>query len=344
LIHTSGPCKVFLVLLFACFVTQSTQSSPSEKERISEALAVARVTPEKAVQFNYVMTARLRLLLFWVGKDEVGGGYIQRGVAKDDPRKEIIQVLFGSDPAIAPRAINRWGAGTEVEWHDEAGANGSSSLPGNHVSASTFFGFMKSSRGKSVTEMKQELSNESSKGEHLFTGILSYVDPAAAVSTTIPLNSATDYTLHQYGDAEPIMFDRLKTLDRPVRTLANRDACNRSVQFLGTVEELISDALAGGKPGRSLCYIYDAKLNTLTLTRTEPVKNLELKIKSAKGGVLLEKSYDQLLQADFVSAEPATGKKTDFTLLVGTQGELRGIPVQIRYQPNWWFQVVLNLR
>ena len=65
------------------------------------------------------MTARVRLLFFWAGKDDVGGGYIRRGVSKDDPRQELLQVLFGSDPAKAPRAINRWGAGTEVVWHKD---------------------------------------------------------------------------------------------------------------------------------------------------------------------------------------------------------------------------------
>jgi hypothetical protein len=36
-------------------------------------------------------------------------------------------------------------------------------------------------------------------------------------------------------------------------------------------------------------------------------------------------------------------ERTTFELLVGTTGELRGIPVQIVHQPNWWFQAVLNL-
>jgi hypothetical protein len=36
--------------------------------------------------------------------------------------------------------------------------------------------------------------------------------------------------------------------------------------------------------------------------------------------------------------------KTDFSVLLGTTGELRGVPVQINYQPNWWFQIVLNLK
>jgi hypothetical protein len=51
-----------------------------------------------------------------------------------------------------------------------------------------------------------------------------------------------------------------------------------------------------------------------------------------------------LLQLDFVSTHKRTGKKAYFTIYAGTQGAQRGVPVQICYQPNWWFQVVLNLR
>jgi hypothetical protein len=68
-----------------------------------------------------------------------------------------------------------------------------------------------------------------------------------------------------------------------------------------------------------------------------------VKVNSSKGGTLAEKSYEELLQADFVSSNQTTGKRVYFTIFLGTQGPLRGVPVQIRYQPNWWFQVVLNL-
>jgi hypothetical protein len=53
--------------------------------------------------------------------------------------------------------------------------------------------------------------------------------------------------------------------------------------------------------------------------------------------------YGNLLQLDFVSVHRETRKKVYFTILAGTEGPLRGVPVQIRYQPNWWFQVLLNL-
>src|SRR6202171_3873711 len=39
-------------------------------------------------QFDYTMTARLRLLLFWVGKDDVGGGLLRWGRLPGAPASE----------------------------------------------------------------------------------------------------------------------------------------------------------------------------------------------------------------------------------------------------------------
>ncbi len=88
---------------------QYAQGPPGRGNLVETALDSVRVATEGAVQYDYVMTARVRLLLFWAGKDDVGGGYIRRGRLKEEPRKEFFQVLFGSDPAKAPRGINRWG-------------------------------------------------------------------------------------------------------------------------------------------------------------------------------------------------------------------------------------------
>jgi len=74
-----------------------------------------------------------------------------------------------------------------------------------------------------------------------------------------------------------------------------------------------------------------------------PVKKCDVQVNAAKGGTLAERSYDDLLQADFVSTHQATGKHVYFAILLGTRGSMKRVPVQIRYQPNWWFQVVLNL-
>jgi len=287
------------------------------------------------------MTVRVRFVFFWAGKDDVGGGYIRRGISSADSHQEFIQVLFGSDPLKAPRAINRWGAGTEVAWHKDL-----VSVPSREddVTASAFFGFMKSSRGKSVAEMQKELKKEGEQGQHSFTGILSRVDLARALSTIVPLQSDTDFNLHQYDLAEPIMLDRIATSDLPVRSFSSEGRCSRAGSFLATVAELLDASLDGQQAPASRCYVHDAQENTLTLESVTRVASLPVQVHGANKTTLLDTTYTNLLQLEFVSTHKETGKKVYFTIFTAAAGPLRGVPVQIRYQPNWWFQVVLNFR
>ena len=329
-----------LLALFSLFLPQLAKTTAADRVPIVEALGWVRSAPRDIAEFDYVMTARVRIVFFWAGKDDVGGGYIRMGVSKSDPRQELLQVLFGSDPAKAPRAINRWGAGTEVVWHKDPAVHPAKN---DDVTASAFFGFMKSSKGKSVSEMQEELRKEKSGGEHQFTGILSRVEAGHAISLVVPLASSEDYNLHQYAEAEPVMLDRLSASDRPARILDNPQGCARAGEFLGAVSQLDDIAIEGGKAPQSLCYVYDAQVNTLALEHLEPIRAFTAKVNSSKGGTLTENTYNDLLQADFTSTHQITGKRVNFSLLLGTQGPLRGVPIQIRYQPNWWFQVVLNL-
>jgi hypothetical protein len=337
---TNGRRLLALLALLSIFIPQSASPSASDRAPIAEALGWVRSAPRDVAQFDYVMTARVRLLFFWAGKDDVGGGYIRRGISKDDPRQELLQVLFGSDPAKAPRAINRWGAGTEVVWHKDPVVDAAKN---NDVVSSAFFGFMKSSKGKSVSEMQEELKREKALGEHQFTGIISRVESGRAISLVVPLASNEDYNLHQYAQAEPVMLKKLSASEHPTRVVDNVQGCPGASEFLGAVSHLADAAIENPQAPKSLCYVYDAQVNTLTLERVEPIRKMDVKVNAAKGGTLAESSYNDLLQAEFVSSHQATGKRVNFTILLGTHDPLRGVPVQIRYQPNWWFQVVLNL-
>lgn len=328
----------FLIILFAALLPASS-SRLADRQPIEEALVWVRHSPQHFVEYDYIMTARVRLLFFWAGKDDVGGGYIRRGVSTDDSRMDFIQVLFGSDPQKAPRAINRWGAGTEVSWHRDA----VNSTSPEDVTTSAFFGFMKSSQGKSVGEMQSELAREKEHGEHAFTGILSRVEPSHAVSLVVPLMSDTDFNLHDYDRAEPLMLDHIASSSRPLRTLNGSARCSRAAAFLATVAELMDQALQGRTAPLSRCYIYDAQEDTLSLERVTPVPAMDVQLHGPNNVALLKETYHNLLQLDFTSTNRSTGKKVYFTIYAGTQGDLRGVPVQICYQPNWWFQVVLNL-
>jgi len=136
--HLRSLACAFL-LAGTCFAIPSAPDTP-DQAAINEAVDWIRTTPRIRAEYDYIMTCRLRLLFFGVGRDDLGGGYIKTGQAVDDPSLQMIQLLFGSDPAKAPRAINRWGAGTEVLRSD------GSKTP----QSSAFVGFMKSSKGESV--------------------------------------------------------------------------------------------------------------------------------------------------------------------------------------------------
>ena len=329
--------SVFLLLFF--LAPSLLRAQADEKAALEEALRWVRQSPHDSIQYNYEMTARVRLLVFWAGKDNVGGGYVRVGRSSQEQSVELVQVLFGSDPAKAPRAINRWGAGTEVFRPRAVSGDDSAAY-------SAFFGFMKSSKGKSVSEMQSELAKEGSHGEHLFSAILSRVDSGRALSLIVPLQSNVDFNLHQLSEAESYVFDEFLSSGRPVKKIPSASQCPRNAGFLGTVAELIDAALAGKKTPVALCYVYDAQVHTLSLRSVSPVSKLTLHAhapNAPKEAAPVERTYTGLVEAEFLSESKESGKRSNFTLVLGTSGNLRGIPVQIRYQPNWWFQVVLNL-
>jgi len=309
----------------------------SDQSAITEAVKWIRATPQIRTEYDYVMTCRLRLIFFWTSRDDLGGGYIKMGQAADDPSLRMIQLLFGSDPAKTPRAINRWGAGTEVVRFD------GKKIP----QSSAFVGFMKSSKGESVSAMQRELSSEKHGGKHLFEAIISRADPTQAVSTTVPFYSDTDYDMSQLQNAQKLALDQLG--DGQARKFRRLDGaahpeCGRPRGFLSAADELLDRSLNGEAPPLSVCYIYNARRYTLTLQHVSPVSTKDVHIALKAKDQRIDRSYHNLNDSDFQIHNLESGEKTDFSVLVGTTGDLRGVPVQINYQPNWWFQVVLNLK
>src|SRR5262245_5961432 len=55
---------------------------------------------------HYTMNARVRPLLFWIGRDDVGDAVVAK---RQNGESVGYSLLIGSDPDRAPRRINRWG-------------------------------------------------------------------------------------------------------------------------------------------------------------------------------------------------------------------------------------------
>jgi hypothetical protein len=335
----AGGC-LFALVLVNLSRAQTLPAQPRESAAstdVRRAIEEIRVAPHGVTEYDYIMTARVRLLLFWAGQDDVGGGYIRRGLFADKPSAEFFQIVMGSDPAKAPRAINRWGAAVELLRESGTGAPPESS---------TFFGFMKIYKGNSVSEMQKELDGEKGGHTFLFSAILNRADRNESVAKSVPFATDTDFNIHQLDQAEPVVFDRLENAEGKVRSLAPGQfrSCGRPEGFLSSVSELVNDALAGHKTPESLCYVYNGQLFRLTLNRVTPVEREAVKLSLNGRSQPYVREYHNLLLARIENFNETMHQGSSFELVLGTTGALRGVPVRIEYQPNWWFQVELNLK
>ncbi len=317
-------------------LAQSGGFSTDSQDTLRRAIDEIRTAPRVGAEYDYIMTARVRLLLFWAGEDDVGGGYIRRGVSADDPAAEFLQIVMGSDPAKAPRAINRWGAAAERVHH---AANGGA------PESSTFLGFMKIYKGNSPAGMRKELDDEKKGNTFLFSAILNRADRNGSVAKTVPFASDTDFTIHQFDQAEPVVFNHLLNSEGKVHPLdAGRfQACGRPEGFLSTISELVDAALKGEPAPKALCYFYNGQLFKLALTHVSPVEHETVRLSLSGTSQPYLRNYQNLLLAHFENLDETSRQGSSFELLLGTTDALRGVPVRISYQPNWWFQVVLNL-
>jgi hypothetical protein len=319
---------------------QDNGAAASKKEAaLKQATQWTRPTPRLSGHYEYTMTARVRLLFFWVTRDDVGGGTIRRGAVPEDPRREMISLLIGSDPQKAPRRINRWGAAMEVVHHEPAEARS--------VDASAFFGFMTQAKSDtSASEMKEQMAREKDKKAFLYQAVISHLDRDLGIAKTVPFATDKELDIHQLGPMKDKVFAELESTAGKYReTPANlRGSCPRVSGFLASVAELVDAALERGATGGKLCYLHYGELYTLTLKKVErvPEKKVDLELKTEPKS--FQHTYRDLLDAEFEILNHQTNKKSEFSLLMGTAGPLRGTPVQITYQPNWWFRVILHLK
>jgi hypothetical protein len=259
-------CAIGLLIVFARSASKAQDPVPQDiQAALEHTTELMRAPLHVDARFDYTMTARVRLLLFWVGKDDVGGGYIRRGTLPVDPASDVIELLIGSDPAKAPRAINRWGAASEIVRRPVGSSRGAES--------STFFGFMKVSNGASAAEMERELAREKRGGSFLFSAIVNQGEQNFDFAKVVPFSSDTDFTMHEFDQAKSMVFDRLLGSEGRLKEIAASQvqACGRREGFLESVAELVDMAIEAREPYPSECYFYNGVQHQLTLAQVTRV-------------------------------------------------------------------------
>lgn len=326
------------VLAFAGQLAKADGVSPGAEASLRAATEWVRNAPALRGNYEYAMTARLRLLFFWVTRSDVGAGTIRRGTLLEDPQREMITLLIGSDPAKA-RKINRWGAAMEVVQHapDDAKA----------VETSVFFGFMTRAKAEETSdEAKARMEKEKSSKAFQYQGVLSRLDRQQGIAKTVPIATEKELDIYQFGPMKEKVFAELSSGAGKYRETpaALRQKCARVRGFLASVAELVDEALARGVKKNEVCYIHYGELYKLKLTDAQAVAEKTVKFEMKSEPKVFENTYQDLLDTQFQIVNHQTGKKTEFSLLLATKGRLRGVPLQITYQPNWWIQIVLNLK
>jgi hypothetical protein len=281
-------------------------------------VAAAELTPEGhpaaavTAERRYRLSAAIRPFLFWIGRDNVGGARVVWR-ADGDGRKGY-ELLLGSDPARAPRRINRWGWTREDA--DPSGA--------------TMLGVMNRSEDDSLDQAKATLGR--GRDGYFFKMNRARVEHGVARAEATTVFAPVDFTFRQLDDLLRLV-EETKPMPRVrARALPPGTRPGLLTALADVVHAGVIAARAPGSEGprpRIVQYTFNAGVYDLVITSWERVER-------ARYGT---RTYEKLVRLEFESRNREKGTTERFAFACGTEGDLAEVPVFVRYQPKWWFKV-----
>lgn len=258
-------------------------------------------------QHTYRMAGKIRVLLLWVGRDNVGSGVITwRGRGNET----AIELLIGSDPKRAPSQLNKWGYLVEEM----------------HGGESSVVGVISQENDDRLSEVKADL--EKRKDLRAFDTIRGYAATVEGMARVGTLYAPSRLTYH---DADVVLKEALADRSLAIKRVARRGSVRPG--FLTSITELIAATIAKKTDNRRIQYIHGDRLFELRLLETTPLARYE------RDG----RTWSNVIRGRFETAEAGNRSGTRFELVYGATGALTGIPILISYQPKWWLQVDLVL-
>jgi len=285
--------------------------------------------------YGYEMRGMVRLLFFWVGRSNVGGGKVALLDDCTSPAGEMVngvELLFGSFPERVPGGHNRWGFARETAFWNRV-------EPGDHPLRTEFEGFMTLSQEEDLDEVRKSSAQEENGR---FEATLSRVEGELASAELRRFGAPPTVT---FLEPEPTIRAYLARLEEPPDS-EKRLALEPGEPpwgFLTALRRLVEDAVevstAGGSleslERRSLRYFYNGRRYTLVLKKAKLKSEFRL-----DSGL----EFRDALGLDFETTNHASGKRHGFFLAVGTREPYRGVPLRIEDKPRWWLRVRLDLK
>jgi hypothetical protein len=261
-------------------------------------------------QHTYRMAGKVRMLLIWVGRDDVGSGVITwKGSGSD----RAYELLIGSDPAKAPGHLNKWG------YLVEEIRGGDTSVVG-----------VISQGEERLSDVKKGLASQ--QGRRPFDTVRGRVGGDEAHARVGTLYAPSGVTYH---DASTVLKTLLDDRSKPIRRLDRPDGVRAG--FLTSLTELVRASIASstGSPAtRAVRYVHGDRLYELRLVESVRLRRFHQD----------EHIFENVIRARFETGQVETRSPTRFELVYGASGTFAGIPIRVSYQPKWWLQVDLFLQ
>lgn len=258
-------------------------------------------------QHTYRMAGKIRVLLLWVGRDDVGSGVIKWRGAGDD---QAIEILIGSDPSRAPSQLNKWGYLVEAM----------------HGGESSVVGLISQEKDDRLSDVKADLKTR--KEQRAFDTIRGYVAAPEGIARVGTLYAPSELTYH---DADAVLKSVLADTSLPVKRIARRGTVRPG--FLTSLTELIRATLDKKSDTRRIQYIHGDRVFELRLLDATRLARFD------RDG----RTWHNVIRGRFETGEAGSRSGTRFELVYGASGALTGVPILISYQPKWWLQVDLVL-
>ena len=259
-------------------------------------------------EHRYQVDARIRPLLFWIRKSNVGDGRITWRTGPDG--SVGYELLVGTDPVRTPRRINRWGYLREE------------SAPQGGI----VFGVMSQSDEQSVEDADK---NTARAGDtvHSFKALRQQVTGTAARVTISNVRVDKDLT---YANLDALLA---AVPEAPSQSKTVPIAAWTSPGFLAATATLIEQGRTAAATTRSVravrVYPYNGQLYELQLQGTERVDRFSREART----------FGPAIRGRFRVVNLKTRNETPFTVVYGVDGELTGVPLYISFRPRWWLEV-----
>ncbi|MCM3878807.1 MAG: hypothetical protein ND807_01750 [Vicinamibacterales bacterium] len=264
-------------------------------------------------QHTYRMSGRVRMLLLWVGRDDVGSGVIRwRGAGGD----HAYELLIGSDPTKAPGKLNKWGFLAEAIRAGECAV----------------VGVISKDSDSRLSEVKEGLaSDRDGRPFDTIRGRVTQRQAYAQVTTLIASNTIT------YHQADAVLKRALGAGPDGTRQIDRPDGARPG--FLTSVAEILRSSSASAArgtviPAQAITYVYGDRLYELRLIEAVPLAKFE------RDG----RNYEHVIRGRFETGQKGVRPGSRFELVFGTSGALAGVPILISYQPRWWLHVELVIQ